>query len=167
MKLPEYQNREYHLLALAVVFFLVGLFFFWYDRTAPAPVAVPASDHVHPSVFVQPAQSGLPPNSPFANLPPPSGFRTFIYDGTGFNGSSSLAVSATCRDAYVATLIFPAAVDYRMDMASAIYNEAIPCTVGKPFSLTIHPADLGHAASGTYYYFTADEGTTGTWYNPK
>ena len=164
------RKKEYRILAIAVAFFLVGLFFFWHNNTAPAtptPAVPPPSNPAKPTVSIQPAgSSGLPLNSPFVNFPPPSGFRTFTDSGTSLNGSSSLTIAAICHAAYVAVLIFPATVDYRENMARAVFNEAVPCDSGKPFSLVIHPADLGHAPTGTYYFFTADQGMTGTWYNP-
>jgi len=165
------RKKEYRILALAIVFFLVGLFFFWRNDASPAPAApspVPSSGGAEPTVSIRPSGSiGLPQNSPFVNFPPSSGFRTFAYDGISLNGSSSFAITTTCHAAYVAVLIFPDTADYRENMARAIYNEAVPCSSGQPFTITIHPADLGHAPSGTYYVFTADQGTTGTWYNPR
>ena len=173
VKLPNW-DREYRLLALAVAFFLVGLFFFLHDSPSPAssaPSAVPLRDNLpFPSNPFRPDRSrSTDPasfNSPFANFPPPSKFRTFTYDATGVNSGMPLTVTAKCNDTYVTMLIFPATVDYREGMDRAVYNEATPCSAGKTWSAVIGPADLGHAPYGTYYFFTADQGTTGTWYNP-
>ncbi|MGB7957732.1 MAG: hypothetical protein WCF77_02725, partial [Minisyncoccia bacterium] len=150
------------------------LFFFLHDSPSPAssaPSAVPVKpavsvQPVSPAEQVQPTGSGLPFNSPFANFPPPSKFRTFTYDATGVNSGTPLTVTAKCNDTYVTMLIFPATVDYREGMDRAVYNEATPCSAGKTWSAVIGLDDLGHAPYGTYYFFTADQGTTGTWYNP-
>lgn len=84
------------------------------------------------------------------------------------DGSSSFVVTSTCSDAYVAVLAFPATVDYRADISRAVYNSAFPCTAsGTVVTATITPSDLGATPSGTYYYFTADQGTSGMWYNPR
>ncbi|MGB7957997.1 MAG: hypothetical protein WCF77_04130, partial [Minisyncoccia bacterium] len=53
MKLPHQWDREYRLLALAVAFFLVGLFFFLHDSPSPASSA-PSAVPVKPAVSVQP-----------------------------------------------------------------------------------------------------------------
>lgn len=164
MKLPNHEGREYRVLAIALVFFFIGLFFFLRDgaSTPPSSDAQPK-----PSVSVQSVQSGSALDPAFANFPPPSRFRTFTYNGTNINGNALFAIGATCHDTYVAVLIFPATVDYRDDVNGAVYNIASPCSAGKIFTAVIQPSDMGGASSGTYYFFTADQGAAGTWYNPK
>jgi hypothetical protein len=164
------RKKEYRILALAVAFFLIGLFFFFRNGSPPtsptSPISTSPKKQVASAESVRPAGSVQPLSPKFANFPLPSRFRKFTYDGTGLNGSASLAIGAVCHDAYVAILIFPAAVDYRSNADAAIYNIASPCDFNKAFDVVIHPTDLGHAPSGTYYFFTADQGTAGTWYNP-
>lgn len=160
MKFRKYGGREYRVLAIAAAFFLVGLFLFLRDTAAPAPSG-------GQSAPVRAGQAGGALSPLFANDPSPSQFRTFIYNGTSLNGQPSLAISATCHDAYIAILIFPSAVDYRSDVSRAVYNVASPCTPGQQFMASITPADLGGAAAGTYYFFSADQGTSGAWYDPK
>ena len=166
MQPSENHHREYRLLALAIVFFLVGLFFFLRDNAPVVPASPSLPSQSKPAVSVQPAQPaqvfGL-----FAHYPPPSQFRTFIYNSAGLNGGSSITVSAVCHDTYDTVLIFPASLDYRVNLASAVYNVASPCEMGKTFNVVIDLAMLGHAPSGTYYYFIADQGASGSWYNPR
>ena len=168
MKPSKFGGREYRVLAVAFVFFFIGLFFFLRDSATPSPSSPSA---VRPSVLVtapvQSAPAGETLIPEFANDPAPSQFHTFTYSATGLNGSSSLVVRATCHDAYVALLIFSAGVDYRVDPSRAVFNVASPCASGTAFATVLHPSDLGGAPFGTYYFFTADQGTTGTWYNPK
>jgi len=159
------RKKEYRLLALAVAFFLVGLFFFWYNHASPAPSASQSSGAAQPVLSVQSTPADQL-SGPLANFPAPAQFRALTYDGTGLNGSSSLAISAACRATYVAILIFPAAVDYRKGTNAAVYDVAFPCSMGKPFNYVVSPADLGHAPYGSYYFFTVDQTGSGAWYNP-
>jgi hypothetical protein len=191
MKLPERFDKEYRLLALAVVFFLAGGVFFWYDASLPSSSKSPSvmPGRLSRTVAVQPAgasPSGERPSNEqsggaqqaggqqdqqldpaFANLPPPSQFATLDYDQKDINGTSTFVASTTCGDAYVAILIFPASVDYRADIDAAVYNEAFPCHLNQPFMTTIAPSDLAPSPSGTYYIIIADQGKSGTWYNPR
>ena len=72
-----------------------------------------------------------------------------------------------CNAGYLAVLIFPSRIDYRADIDGAVYNRAFPCPSGRAFMTTIATSSIATAPSGTYYYFTADEGATGPWYNPR
>jgi hypothetical protein len=165
---PERGTREYRLIALAVAFFLLGLIFFFYDQFTPRSASsAPAPDARSGQMVVasQPSGPSLAPD--FASDPAPSRFRTFTYDATGMNGSSSLPVSTTCHDAYVTILVFPAAVDYRANLNRAIINEALPCHSGSPFNGAVFASDMVPAPFGNYYVITADQGTSGTWYNPR
>jgi len=161
MKLTKHWDKEYRILALAVAFFLVGFFFFLRDGATPGN-----SNQTKAPVVIGSVQGGaLSPG--FANFPAPSNFRTFTYDATGLNGNASFTISATCHDTYATILIFPAAIDYRSNVIRAVYNKAFPCDSEKTVSAVIAPSDLSRGPYGTYYFFTADQGLSGTWYNPQ
>ena len=166
------QNREYRVLAIAVLFFGTGLLFFWFDRSGGALFGGPSAGQQGSTGVVAPAgqyapQSGPPLSEAFQKDPAPSTFHSFTYSQSGINGNATLPVSATCHDAYIAVLIFPAAVDYRAGVNTAIYNQAFPCVTGNAFTTTIATSDIGTARPGKYYLIVADEGTSGTWYNPR
>jgi hypothetical protein len=172
MRLQERLKREYRLLALAVVFFAAGVIFFWYDsslspssKSAPAPAGSPQSATAGLGVAGERGGATLDPD--FSKYPAPAQFKTFTYGKNGINGSPALSISTTCNDAYVAVLIFPSAIDYRGDINAAIYNDAFPCRAGQSFTTTVATSDIATAPFGTYYYFVADQGTAGTWYNPR
>ena len=136
MKPSKFGGREYRVLAVAFVFFFIGLFFFLRDSATPSPSSPSA---VRPSVLVtapvQSAPAGETLIPEFANDPAPSQFHTFTYSATGLNGSSSLVVRATCHDAYVALLIFSAGVDYRVDPSRAVFNVAMLVPIMRPPTL--------------------------------
>jgi len=173
MKLQERLKKEYRLLALAVVFFAAGAIFFWYDASLPSHAPTSTGTPSSPAVSVQPpnsgaSQSGQQLDPDFSKFPPPAQFGTFTYGRGGFNGSSStLLASSTCNASYIAVLIFPSAVDYRSDIESAVYNDAFPCTAGRPFALSITTSDIATAPFGNYYLIIADQQKTGAWYNPR
>ncbi|HUC01594.1 MAG TPA: hypothetical protein VMA75_01685 [Candidatus Paceibacterota bacterium] len=175
MKLPkEFRKREYRVLALAIAFFALGSFFFFADRSyvpQEKTAAGTAAEVVAPSADgapISPAEGSASLNPQFSDYPAPSRFRTFAFANGKIDDGVSLTVTSTCADAYVAVLVFPASVDYRADIDREIYDSAFPCvTTGDVASTTIIAGDLGNAPSGTYYYFTADQGASGVWYNPK
>lgn len=173
MKLQDRLKREYRLIALAVVFFLAGGIFFWYDSSLPSSSKLPppSAGNAAQGLSVQTAPSqergGNALDPDFAKFPAPSQFKTFAYGKNGINGSATLPISATCQDPYITVLIFPATIDYRGDINAAIYNEAFPCKPGQAFTLTLATSDIATAPFGNYYFIIADQGTTGTWYNPR
>ena len=167
-RLSDDQKRVYRILVLAIAFFAVGLYFFLSDHPwTSKPSGASSSTTASAGANSGGVQSG---NGSYANLgsyPPQSQFRTFTYNSGLIDGAPALAVTSTCSDAYAAVLVFPTTVDYRQDPARAVYNKAFPCVSGSEVSTTIDAASLGSTASGTYYYFTADQGASGLWYNPK
>ena len=172
--LPEGgRNHDYRVLAIAVIFFGTGLFFFlsdhpWAPASAPSSAARILSSGAAPAQQAGATVQSSPLSPAFANFPPPSQLRTFAYASGTIDGAQSFAVSSTCADASVAVLVFPSSVDYRAAPNRAVYNQAFPCTASSGIiNVTIAPADLGNVPSGTYYYFTVVPATDGTWYNPK
>ncbi|MBI1755098.1 hypothetical protein HYR65_02330 [Candidatus Azambacteria bacterium] len=96
-------------------------------------------------------------------LPEQKEFRAFSYNpATG----RTLTVSGTCADAYYAVLIFDAKTDYRKDPAAARANSAFACPSERAFKKKLRMQDFNLPA-GSYYFFTADQGKTGSWYNPR
>ena len=159
------QIKEYRILALAVAFFIIGLFFFLQNNASQAPTQ--PQSLMNQSVSVKSAQ-GSPSFEPeFANFPPPSQFQTLTNDANGLNGSDSLSITATCHDVFLAVLIFPSRFDYRSDVSKEVYNQASPCQPGQAFHKTISKTEMENLPFGTYYVIVADQGTTGTWYNPR
>lgn len=160
------RGNEYRVLAIATVFFLAGLFFFWYDRIQHSvSTGSSASGSPAAGVSVQSAGGALEPS--LANFPPPSQFQTFMLNANGINGNSGLTVTATCHDVEVVLLAFSEKFDYRSDISKAVYNRAFSCTPDKTFHGTIQAADVKAFASGMYYVIVADQGDSGTWYNPR
>ncbi len=157
-------GREYRVLAIAVVFFAVGLFFFIKDQTIPAPQTKPTAA---PTLSVASPQGASFPDPTFAKYPAPSNFEKFTYENGEIDGASSLSVSATCNGQYVAILIYPGNFDYRLDVSRSVYNKSFPCDTGKTFNHIIEAADLSTLQPGSYYLMTADQGASGPWYNPK
>jgi hypothetical protein len=169
MKLSDRTNREYRILAIAIVFFIAGAIFFWHDASLPTSHSSPSAGAPAPAVSVQSANvaPGQQIDPDFAKFPPPAQFRTFVYNQNGFNKLSTLSISSMCNAAYMAILIFPVAVDYRSDIDAAVYNDAFPCTAGQTFTLAITTSDIATAPFGTYYFIVADQEKSGAWYNPR
>lgn len=93
----------------------------------------------------------------------PEKFKSFSYDATL---GKKIILAGSCRDAYYAFLIFKSTDDYRKDPARAYYNTAYPCPANKIISLELNLKDI-NLTSGNYYLFLADQGNTGSWYNPR
>ena len=154
------EKKMYRLLALAVVFFLAGSFFFLYDRYAPK-----RSEKTSDMPKIKSSQDFFDPV--LSRFPAPEKFQKFTYDSRGFNGEETFSVVTSCNDTYVTILIFSAAVDYRRDVTKAVFNRAFSCERGHTFSYALSKSDLTTAKEGDYYLIIADQGTTGTWYNPR
>lgn len=93
----------------------------------------------------------------------PENFKSFSYDSTL---GKKIVLAGSCRDAYYAFLIFKSTDDYRKDPTRAYYNTAYPCPSNKIISLELNLKDI-NLTSGSYYLFLADQGNTGSWYNPR
>lgn len=92
-----------------------------------------------------------------------SAFKSFTYDaGTG----KQISLSSTCHDKYYAFLIFDSKIDYRKDPGQALSNKAFVCPASGHFTVDINLKDI-NLQNGTYYLFVADQGATGSWYNPR
>lgn len=98
-----------------------------------------------------------------AKLPDAVKFQSFSYDPTQ---SKIIAVSGGCADTYYAVLVFNAKDDYRKDPAAARVNRASECPANKLFRTQFDLRDFNLPA-GSYYFFVADQGEKGSWYNPR
>ena len=93
----------------------------------------------------------------------PVNFKSFSYDA---NKGKIISLSGNCSDKYYAVLIFDSSVDYRKDPSAARSNRAFECPATKLFNVEVNLRDI-NLTSGSYYVFIADQGSTGSWYNPR
>lgn len=96
-------------------------------------------------------------------LKAPVAFKSFDYDAAK---GKVISISGFCRDKYYALLVFSSATDYRKDPVSARVNSAYDCPVSGKFTIDLD-LKLFNLTTGSYYLFVADQGATGTWYNPR
>lgn len=96
-------------------------------------------------------------------LTAPTNFKSFAYDA---KVGKTISVSGTCHDTYYALLIFDAKDDYRTNPGSARSNRAFACGASRLFTIKMDLRDI-NLASGSYYLFVADQGSKGSWYNPR
>ena len=93
----------------------------------------------------------------------PENFKSFQYSK---EEGKTLLLSGICRDAYYAVLVFDKNVDYRTNPAASRVNTAYECPASKKFSFEVSLQDF-NLPDGSYYVFIADQGNTGSWYNPR
>lgn len=141
--------REHRILAVAIIFFLIGVFFYFTDKER----GMEKIENNGKPMQLQTGQSFMDPL--LAKYPEPSKFQKISPD--------KREISAECRDTYLTILIFPADTDYRNDITKAVFNKAFPCIKEELFHY-----NLGKDfKDGNYYVIAADQGTEGTWYNPR
>ncbi len=156
MKMKTIRTRSIHILVLAAVFFVSGLVFFITRMIADEPVSQVAS--VPGLTTTEPAQ----PIPALRGYPLPKTFTTFTYT----KNVGDRVVSGTCADMYFVVLVFAQDVDYRVSPLDAKYNRAVACTGGKA-EVSIPTDTLPLTEGERYYVIMADQGRTGTWYNPR
>lgn len=161
MKPNKMLKKEYRILATAIIFFAVGLFFFVKNEQP----AEKSNDYTKPPNLQVVQNSFADPI--FAKYPSPVTFLKFGYDARGIDGKGFITVSSTCHDAYLTILMFPANVDYRNDLTKAVFNTAFPCEIGKNFTYDINADSLSNIPVGEYYAVLADQGNKGVWYNAR
>lgn len=93
----------------------------------------------------------------------PTAFKSFDYDVAR---GKAISISGFCHDKYYTLLIFASAVDYRKDPAAARVNSAFDCPAGGKFTIALDLKSF-NLTTGSYYLFVADQGATGSWYNPR
>lgn len=96
-------------------------------------------------------------------LPESAKFKTFSYDK---NIGKIISISGRCSDTYYTTLVFAAPDDYKKNPAAAKINRASECPANGNFETQFDLKDY-NLSSGEYYFFVADQGKIGTWYNPR
>ncbi len=170
-------KKSYKILGLSfAILILALLFFFWRGRELYRAVN-PVAGHFQLAPlspgFTEIGGSESPlANKPRAdsynltNLPPPANFSSFSYNPLDQNGKKTLDLEIECQDAYYAVLIFNIKDDYRQNSGAARFNQAAPCQIGEKIERSIDLEKLNLSA-GKYYYIVADQGLTGSWYNPR
>lgn len=93
----------------------------------------------------------------------PVNFKSFSYDAMV---GKLITVSGTCHDKYYAMLVFESRDDYRKNPGAAKSNRAFECKASGTFSVETNMKEF-NLPSGNYYLFVADQGSTGSWYNPR
>lgn len=158
-KSSDILNRSYRILAVAILFFAVGTFLFFKDK------GVSNQSSAANDFQVSPGDSFSDPI--FSHYPSPSIFQKFSYNSNKINNADSLPITASCNDFYVTILIFPINLDYRRDVSKAAFNKAFGCERGKSFLYQLSGSSLGGFKNGDFYLIIADQGESGTWYNPR
>lgn len=149
-------RRKVYRIEVLITLFVISAFF-WFlkfgDTIAKQRLVV------DPSLQV----SGTPIASPTIVItgPEPATFSTFVLPGEG-----ELRREIVCQNSLYTTLIFPADADYRKDPRSAVYNSANECLKGKQIEVVINKETLT-LKPGRYYLVVADQGASGSWYNPR
>ncbi|MBI3634022.1 MAG: hypothetical protein HY228_00165 [Candidatus Yonathbacteria bacterium] len=130
------------------------------ETTTPPPPQVP----VETFVMVDTSKTNTPVKATDSKiLKAPTNFKSFTYDaGVG----KTISVSGACHDTYYVLLIFDAKDDYRTNPGAARSNRAFECGASKLFTIKMDLRDI-NLPSGNYYLFVADQGKTGSWYNPR
>ncbi|TSC51857.1 MAG: hypothetical protein LiPW41_804 [Parcubacteria group bacterium LiPW_41] len=96
-------------------------------------------------------------------LPESKIFQTFSYDSTK---GKVIDLTGTCTDVYYTIVVFDARDDYKKNPTSAKINSAHECPEGGRIKESIDLSTFG-IDSGEYYIFVADQGSKGSWYNPR
>lgn len=158
-------KKSYKILALSLAIFILSLIFVFWRMGFWSPEK---ENRGKDQFRVTPLSHGFSFGSgvseskiEISNFPPPENFSTFSYPE-----KKSLEIKTKCADAYYAILIFSQAEDYRQNPASAKFNKALPCQLGEKIEYQIDLTTL-NLTQGKYYYFVADQGKVGNWYNPR
>lgn len=159
MKLEKKAKR---LAILGAAFFVLGLFFFVFDRLSSDKQATnPPNNSVSSSGVLSAPVSSL------STYPAPETFKKLSYGPGSANSSNLLDFSGECFEKYLTILIFPSAFDYRQDPAKAVYNRANLCPSNGKFDYKIYFSNLKNLPAGDYYAFVADQQEGRVWYNPR
>lgn len=96
-------------------------------------------------------------------LPISTSFQAFSYDQ---EKGESISITGSCSDAYYAVVVFQNFIDYKQNPSAFVINQAFPCPEDKKFTKGFELKDF-NLVSGEYYFFVADQGKAGSWYNPR
>lgn len=96
-------------------------------------------------------------------LPSAGKFKTFSYNP---KIGKVIEVAGTCSDFYYAIIVFKSTDDYKTNPAMAKINNAFECPASNIFKTSFNLGEF-NLTTGNYYFFVADQGKTGIWYNPR
>lgn len=158
-------KKSYKILIISIIIFCIAVFVFFYGRKD-------GQKKSGGSFWVEPLSPGFQSGNGTMvldgvgkNFPAPEKFNDFIFDSKSLI-LKSLKISGICSDAYYAVLIFSINDDYRGNPTAAKFNRAFSCPNDKKINQEIDLSSL-HLLSGKYYYFVADQGASGSWYDPR
>jgi hypothetical protein len=97
----------------------------------------------------------------FRGMPEPSSYTSFIYEG-----DQNISITTKCADEFSVVMIFPIEIDYRSDVASARYNSAEQCVIGKQKTEKVSIGGFGFEDGHEYYIVKASQGKKGMWHDP-
>lgn len=164
-------NRKRRVLILLVLLGIAG--FFWNERFEPKSHDryAPASGETF-ALSPTGGAFGLGQTS-FETVeriigPDPAEFQLVSTERSfgDFISPYEITIRDICNDTYYVVLVFQKGVDYRSAPTAAIYNSATPCVKGESVNKQISFEEAG-MTTGEYYYFVADQGVEGSWYNPR
>jgi len=159
-------QKSHRILILAFLFFVSGLIFFLVkfdilnftrDRGSIGyKVSLSPSGFGNGNINVVAEQPMV-----LSDYPTPDKFQHFTYSAK----NNIIEVNGECRDAYYTILVFPEGVDYRKNPTQARFNTAFPCPKEKIFKRVID-LSLSNLQNENYYIIRAQQGETGSWYEP-
>jgi len=156
-------KKSYKILIFSIIIFGLAVFFYW--------KGIDRGENDKENFQVIPLNPGFgianensDNNSLSLNWPDPKKLHSFTYNPSLIN--KNLLVEDKCQDDYLTILIFSKNDDYRIYPAKAKFNKAFECFSSQIVSQEINLSSLNLSA-GNYYYFTADQGKEGSWYNPR
>lgn len=162
-------NKKQRLVLLLVL--LVSAFLVWFAKTPPVGERREGEFSIIPTTPGYSLGSGSMSSNQnvFRDYRDPEDFKQITYPSEKNNlfiGRDAISIIDRCNDAHYTLLIFRADIDYRKAPSAAVYNSASSCEKGEVIRITIQIENLS-LTSGRYYYFIADQGESGVWYNPR
>jgi hypothetical protein len=151
-------KRLYRVIALGVVLILAGGYLFFFGKEKKSEETAEVKKVVSSRTILDPV---------LRNMPSPDTYRRIAYADGKISGATGVVLEDGCHATYATLLVYPASVDYREDVSRAVVNRALPCESGKAFQYGFSAESLKNFGDGEYYYFFADQGEEGTWYNPR
>ncbi|MFA6407207.1 MAG: hypothetical protein WCV80_00685 [Candidatus Paceibacterota bacterium] len=121
----------------------------------------PEKEAVHASTIDYKGEKILPNNT--EKLPEATRFESFSYDPAV---GKEVNFTSTCNDVYYSVLIFSGLDDYKKNPGAAKVNNSFACPTNRIAVIKFNIADF-NLPIGRYYVFIADQGKSGTWYNPR
>lgn len=154
--MEQIERRKTRIKILLALLVIGG--FFWYTKFG-APAAEPYESTGQELQVAD--DSSEYPMPILVEGPSPDSFEIFTLPASGIESRSMV-----CGDVLYAVLVFPAEVDYRRNPRGFVYNSATPCPKGDKILVEIAKEHI-RTAAGEYYLVVADQGASGSWYNPR